>query len=68
MGRRVDVTELIDAKEVAAMLGFQHYQTVHTFARRHPEMPKPVVDKPAARLWVRADIAKWLAKRETRRG
>lgn len=50
------------------MLGFQHYQTVHTFARRHPEMPKPVVDKPAARLWVRADIAKWLAKRETRRG
>jgi hypothetical protein len=38
---------------------------VHELARRWGDCPKPVVERPKAKLWVWDDVAKW-AKRTGR--
>ena len=45
MGRLVDVDELVDAHEVAQVLGLSHANSVHLYQRRHPDMPRPVIDR-----------------------
>jgi len=69
MGRRVDVDDLIDAYEVAALMGLSQANNVHLYQRRYPDMPRPVLDRGGrrAKLWLRSDIRAWLEKRETGR-
>lgn len=64
----VDTAELVDAQGIAEMLGLSHRNTVSTYQRRYPDMPRPVVDlgKGRPRLWLRGDIALW-AERHSRR-
>ena len=61
MGRKVDVDDLIDAQEVAKILGLAHRNTVSEYQRRYPEMPRPVVDRRGGRLklWLRPDLERW---------
>jgi predicted DNA-binding transcriptional regulator AlpA len=61
MGRLVDVDDLVDAHEVAAICGFAHSTAVHTYQRRDPDMPRPVLDRGGrrARLWLRTEIVAW---------
>lgn len=61
MGRKVDVEELIDAKEVADMLGLAQRNTVSLYQRRYPNMPRPVVDLGSGRckMWLRGEIEFW---------
>ncbi len=61
MGRLVDVDDLIDARDVAKMLGLSHSNTVFQYQRRYPGMPRPVVDRGAnrARLWLRSEVREW---------
>jgi hypothetical protein len=61
MGRMVDVDDLIDAQEVARLLGLKHRTSVATYQRRYPLMPRPVVDLSASRtrLWLRSEVAEW---------
>lgn len=65
MGRLVDVDELVDAHEVARMLGLSHANSVHLYQKRHEDMPRPVIDRgpQRARLWIRSEIAEWMAMR-----
>jgi predicted DNA-binding transcriptional regulator AlpA len=65
MGRLVDVDELVDAHDVAAMLGLSHATSVHLYQRRYPDMPRPVLDRGGrrARLWLRSEISEWDARR-----
>ena len=67
MGRQVDTDDLIDAQEVAAMLGLAHRNSVATYQRRYPAMPRPVVERGngRTRLWLRSAIEQWA--RETGR-
>jgi hypothetical protein len=44
MARRVLLEELIDAHEVARILGLSHRNTVSLYLRRYPDMPRPVLD------------------------
>jgi glutathione-regulated potassium-efflux system ancillary protein KefG len=61
MARRVLLEDLIDAREVARILGLSHRNTVSLYLRRYPEMPRPVLDLGAGRpsLWLRPEVERW---------
>ncbi len=65
MGRRVDVDDLVDAHDVAELLGLAHATSVHLYQRRYPQMPRPVLDRGGrrARLWLRTEITAWMKAR-----
>lgn len=61
MPRRVLLDDLIDARDVARILGLAQRNTVSQYQRRYPEMPRPVLDLGAGRpsLWLRPQIERW---------
>ena len=65
MGRMVDVDDLVDAHDVAEILGLAHATSVHLYQRRYPEMPCPILDRGGrrARLWLRTEITAWMKSR-----
>jgi predicted DNA-binding transcriptional regulator AlpA len=69
MGRQVDIDDLVDAHDVAQLLGLSHSNNVHLYQRRYPEMPRPVVDRGGrrARLWLRSEVVAWITGRDARR-
>jgi glutathione-regulated potassium-efflux system ancillary protein KefG len=64
VGRRVDVDDLIDSRAVASLLGLAQLNTVSSYQRRYPDMPRPVVDMGQGRckLWLRSEIVTWVRK------
>ena len=69
MSPRVNTEELIDAHEVAEILGLSHFQSVSTYQRRYTDMPRPAVDLGPGRprLWLRPEIEAWARKRTRRK-
>lgn len=65
---RVDTDDLIDAQEVADVLGLSHRNSVSLYQRRYPSMPRPVVERGGGRtkLWLRSEIDEWAASRRDR--
>jgi len=65
MSPNVRTEDLIDAKEVADLLGLGHPNSVSTYLHRYPDMPRPVVDRGPnrARLWLRPEIEAWARSR-----
>ena len=61
MGRNVDSDDLIDAQEVANLLGLAQRNTVSLYQRRYPEMPRPLVDlgKGRCKMWLRTEMVEW---------
>jgi predicted DNA-binding transcriptional regulator AlpA len=61
MPRRVVLDELIDAHDVARILGLSQRNTVSQYQRRYPKMPRPVIDLGPGRpsLWLRPQIERW---------
>lgn len=57
----VDTNDLIDAREVAEIIGLSQPGNVSLYQRRYPDMPRPVVALGRGRcmLWVRPEIEKW---------
>lgn len=68
MGRMVDVDDLADAHEVAALLGLAQPNTVHQYQRRYTDMPKPIYQRGPrrAQLWLRSEITDWAKSRASR--
>jgi glutathione-regulated potassium-efflux system ancillary protein KefG len=64
MPRRVFVDDLIDAHDVADILGLAHRNTVSKYQTRYPDMPRPVVSLGPGRpmLWLRPEIERWHTK------
>jgi predicted DNA-binding transcriptional regulator AlpA len=64
MAKRVLVTDLIDAHDVAAILGLAHRNTVSKYQSRYPDMPRPVVNLGPGRpmLWLRPEVERWHAE------
>lgn len=56
---RIDPADLLDANEVADLLGLAHRQAVSTYRRRYDDFPQPVVEKSRCVLWLRSDIETW---------
>ena len=44
MGRSVDLDDLIDVGEVAALLGLAHKNSVTTYMRRYEDFPAPALE------------------------
>jgi predicted DNA-binding transcriptional regulator AlpA len=59
MGKKVDVDDLIDAREVAEMLGLSSPRAVAVYSSRG--LPEPIIDRGpnTAKLWLRQDIQRW---------
>jgi len=63
MGKKVDVDDLVDAREVAEMLGLSSPRAVAVYASRG--LPDPIIDRGpnTAKLWLRQDIERWMKGR-----
>ena len=61
MSRCVDLDDLIDATDVATILGLSRATSVYVYLSRYPDMPRPVVDRgpKRARLWLRTEVEAW---------
>ena len=61
---KIDPEDLIDASEVAEILGVSSNRSVSTYRLRHDDFPAPVVEKGSGKcvLWLRKDIEVWRAK------
>jgi hypothetical protein len=66
VARRVALEDLIDAYDVARILGLAHRNTVSLYMRRYPDMPRPVLDLGRGRpsLWLRPEIERWQSRQE----
>ena len=66
---RVDLDDLLNATEVATLLGLAHREAISTYRRRYTDFPEPVMKKGTCVLWLRSDIETWAAHRtQPRRG
>lgn len=65
MAPMVNTEELIDSRELSALLGLAHPNSVSLYQRRYADMPRPVVDLGSGRprLWLRPDIIEWMSTR-----
>jgi glutathione-regulated potassium-efflux system ancillary protein KefG len=65
MGKLLDAADLIDAQGVAELLGLAQRNTVSSYQRRYPAMPRPVVDlgQGKCKLWLRSEIQHWRSKK-----
>lgn len=61
MGQRVDIDDLIDANDVADLLGLAHRNTVSVYQHRYPDMPRPVLDfgNGRVKVWLKPDVERW---------
>lgn len=64
----VRTEDLIDAHEVAELLGLSQRNSVSTYLKRYDDMPRPVVERSngRTRLWLRSDIERWARGRSSR--
>jgi predicted DNA-binding transcriptional regulator AlpA len=62
---RVNVDDLLDANEVAELLGLSSNSSVSTYRARYDDFPAPIVQKSSKKcvLWLRPDIERWAAHR-----
>jgi glutathione-regulated potassium-efflux system ancillary protein KefG len=63
------VPDLVDAREVAAMLNLKHPNSVSTYLKRYEDFPSPVYGPGPghARVWLRLDIERWREERHAGR-
>jgi predicted DNA-binding transcriptional regulator AlpA len=57
----VDTKDLIDARDVARILGLSQPGNVSLYQRRYADMPRPVVTLGRGRcmLWLRSELEEW---------
>lgn len=62
----VHTEDLIDAHDVAEILGLSHPNSLSPYLHRYPGMPKPGVDlgRGRPRPWVRQETGQWADKRD----
>ncbi len=61
MSPTVRTEDLIDAHDVAEILGLSHPNSVSTYLKRYDDMPRPVLElgRGRPRLWLRPEIERW---------
>lgn len=57
------VSYLVGVAEIAEMMGLTR-QRVNQLVARDPPFPEPEAELSAGRIWKRANVEKWLARRE----
>ena len=61
----VDTEDLLDAADVAEVLGLARPSSVSTYRLRYGDFPDPVIEKQSKKcvLWLRSDIDAWASGR-----
>lgn len=61
MGRVVDLDDLLDAVDVAAIIGVAEPKVVGIYRKRYADFPAPVWTSRGGRcvLWLRSEIVHW---------
>lgn len=62
---KLDPDSLLDANEVAALLGLAYRQAVSTYRSRYSDFPQPVINKGRCMLWRREEVVAWRLGRES---
>lgn len=67
MSRTVKLDDLIDAQDVAKIIGLSLASNVSLYQKRYEDMPRPVLNLGRGRpcLWLRPEMVRW-AKRTGR--
>jgi hypothetical protein len=55
----VDADQLVGAAEIARRLDVRRPQVVHTWRRRFPDFPEPVVRLDVGLVWYWPDVERW---------
>lgn len=58
---KIDPDELVDATDVAPMIGLSNPNGVSVYRERYENFPAPAIEKRRAVLWRRRDIEAWAA-------
>ena len=58
-GVKVDPLDLLNATEVAALLGLAHREAIATYRRRYSDFPAPTISKGTCVLWQRQSVEAW---------
>ena len=61
-GRKVDVSDLVGAAEIAQRLGID-VSAVHKWRQRYDDFPEPVARLRAGLVWAWPDVAQWVERR-----
>jgi len=63
---KIHTDDLIDAHGVAELLGLSHANSVSTYQRRYPDMPRPIIDlgRGRCRMWLRSEVLPWYRGRK----
>jgi predicted DNA-binding transcriptional regulator AlpA len=59
---KVDPSDLINAREVAELLGLSHREAIATYRRRYSDFPTPIITKGTCVLWLAQDVKSWATK------
>ncbi|HRB04232.1 MAG TPA: hypothetical protein PLP26_12750 [Ilumatobacteraceae bacterium] len=59
----VEIDDLIDAAEVAELLGLSTRNSVPIYRKRYPDFPEPVLVRERCIFWHRPDVIAWLRTR-----
>ncbi len=66
MGRQVDLDDLLEAAQVAKVLGLSKATAVSVYQRRYEDFPLPVLASSSGRcqFWLRQDVVSWSLRRQ----
>lgn len=62
MGRKVDIDDLVSAREIADRLRLNDRNLPHTWLRIQPTFPRPILKLAIGNLWHWPDVETWAAK------
>lgn len=63
---KIDPADLLNSREVAALIGVSSVQAVAVYRSRYEDFPVPIVEKHPCVLWARSDVAAWVKSRASR--
>lgn len=65
MGQKVDLDDVLDATQVAELLGLSSRGAVSVYRQRYDDFPDPILERSSGRcqFWLRAEIESWSDKR-----
>jgi predicted DNA-binding transcriptional regulator AlpA len=59
----VALDDLLNARQVAQLLGLSTPRSVYVYRGRYPGFPEPVLKDRRCMLWLRADVEAWQRSR-----
>lgn len=61
----LDADDLLDAADVAELLGLSSPRAVSVYRGRYVDFPKPFIEKASGKcvLWLRSDVEAWAGSR-----